>query len=46
MIPLAVIASYGIPPGLTLARGRRLASSELLSNRFFGVNEWLTKVIE
>jgi hypothetical protein len=46
IVPLVVIAPYGIPPGLTLARGKRTKSYELFSNRFFDVNPWLTKVVE
>jgi hypothetical protein len=45
-VPLVVIAHSGIPPGLTLAPGRRMESYELFLNRLFDINPSLIKAVE
>jgi hypothetical protein len=46
IIPLAVIANYWIPPGLSLPRGKRMELYKLFSNCFFDMNPSHIKAFE
>jgi hypothetical protein len=46
IVPLAVIANYGIPPARSLAPAKRMESYKLFFSRLLDMNPWLTKVIE